>query len=186
MASETSPQNKLLEVKVTPLAYVKVLLSSMQYIPKYPTEGQSGGKIAGIFTGTVAGKEVHVKDFYLTHHFGEEDFEIQNYPDFLEQLETIQSRLDEDEDGEEKQEIVGWLASTNAPELTPTLGHLKTQYFLQSEVSEKIMGALFSPALLEESHGMLFFSFKGDYRYISEFSETQQHEYMLAIVGEND
>src|SRR5271157_5902838 len=137
MASETSPQNKLLDVKVAPLAYVKVLLSSMQYIPKNPTEGQSGGKIAGIFTGAVAGKEVHVKDFYLTHHLGEEDYDIQNYPDMLEQIETIQSRLTDDEDAAENQEIVGWLASTNAPELTPTLGHLKTQYFLQSEVSEK-------------------------------------------------
>jgi hypothetical protein len=186
MASEVAPQNKPLEIKVAPLAYVKILISSIQYLPKNPSEGQAGQKIVGLLTGNVTGKELQVKNFFLTHHLGEEDFTIQNYPNLLEQVEAIQAELDEDEDTDPRQAVVGWLASTNAPELALTTGHLKTQYFFQSEVSEKMVGAIFSPALLEESHGMLFFSFKGDYRYISEFSDTQQHEYMLAAIGETD
>ncbi len=173
------------QIKVAPLAYVKVLLASLQYPPKAGDNNPSE-KIMGLFTGSRAGKEIKIANFYYLRNLGDKDFDISNFPDVLGHIERLQQKLQKETDPEEEHEVLGWMASISSTELTPAPIHLKTQYFLQAEVSENLIGVLFSPALLEESHGLAFFHLKGDYHYVTEFSPVITNEYMLATIGEND
>ncbi len=174
-----------LKIKVAPLAYVKVLLASLQYPPKAGDNSPSE-KIAGIFTGSRANKEIKIANFYFIRNLGDKDLDITSFPEIVGHMEKLQQKLQKETDPDEEREVIGWLASVNATDLTPAPIHLKTQYFLQAEVSENIIGALYAPALLEESHGLAFFNLKGDYRYVTEFSPVITAEYMLAAIGESE
>ncbi len=174
-----------LKIKVAPLAYVKVLLASLQY-PQKEGDTCPSEKIMGLFTGSRAGKEMKIANFYFLRNLGDKDFDISSFPDIVGHIEKLQQKLQKETDPEEEREVVGWVASINATDLTPAPFHLKTQYFLQAEVAENIIGVLFAPALLEESHGLAFFNLKGDYRYVTEFSPVMTAEYMLAAVGESE
>ncbi len=191
MSAEEMPKDEMpketegLRIKVAPLAYVKVLLASLQY-PQKEGDNSPSEKIMGLFTGSTTGKEMKIANFYYLRSLGENDFGISNFPDVLGHIEKLQQKLQKEKDPEEEREVVGWVASIKETDLTPAPIHLKTQYFLQAEVSENILGALYAPALLEESHGLAFFNLKGDYRYITEFSPVITNEYMLASVGESE
>ncbi len=187
MASEmegTPKETEGYQIKVAPLAYVKVLLASLQYSAKEGDTNPSE-KITGIFTGSRVGKELKIANFYYLRNLGDKDFDIANFPEILGQMEKLQLQLQKRKDPEEC-EIIGWVASINATDLTPAPIHLKTQYFLQAEVAENMVGALFAPALLEESHGLAFFHLRGDYRYVTEFSPVVTSEYMLATIGDSE
>ncbi len=186
--AEGIPKEKEAEgyrIKVAPLAYVKVLLASLQYPPK-AGENNPSEKIAGIFTGSRATKEIKIANFYFIRNLGEKDFDINNFPEIVGNIEKLQQKLQKETDPEEEREVIGWVASINTTDLTPAPIHLKTQYFMQAEVSENIIGALFAPGLLEESHGLVFFNLKGDYHYVTEFSPIITSEYMLTAIGESE
>ncbi len=184
-ADGTPKETEGLKIKVAPVAYVKVLLASLQY-PQKEGENSPTEKIVGLFTGSKTGMEVKIANFYYLRNLGDKDFDLSSFPEILGQIEKLQQKLQKETDPDDEREIIGWVASINATDLTPTQVHLKTQYFLQSEVSENIIGALFAPALLEESHGLVFFNLKGDYRYVTEFSPVVTAEYMLAAIGDSE
>jgi hypothetical protein len=187
MASEmegTPKETEGYQIKVAPLAYVKVLLASLQYSAKEGDTNPSE-KIAGVFTGSRVGKELQIANFYYLRNLGDKNFDIANFPEILGQIEKLQLKLQKEKDSEER-EVIGWVASINATDLTPSPIHLKTQYFLQTEVAENMIGTLFAPALLEESHGLAFFHLKGDHRYVTEFSPIVTYEYMLATIGDSE
>ena len=183
---ETIPrEGEKFRIKVSPFAYVKLLLASLQY-PSKAGENYPSEKIAGIFTGSKANKDLKILNFYYLENLGLKDFDIASFPGVLECIEKLQRKLQKETNLIEEREILAWVTSTSSTDLAPMPIHLKTQYFLQSEVSENILGAIFAPALLEESYGLAFFHLKGDYRYITEFSPVVINEYMLAAIGEND